>query len=75
MKLIDYIFQHGFILEYLNKVLLFSKDPKNLAYFIFPIHALHNGIKATYHKSSYTKRTDPIFIVAVLESTEANILK
>lgn len=66
MILLDYVFKSHFILESLNKVLLLSKDPMDLGYFIFPIFALHNGIKKSYPKSSHNRRKEPIYIVAVL---------
>lgn len=65
---LNYAFKSSFIMEYLNKVLLLSNDPKDLAYFIFPIYAFHNSIKLSYQKASYNKRKDPVWIVAVLES-------
>jgi hypothetical protein len=75
LLLINYAFKSQFILESLNKVLLLSKDPKDLSYFIFPIHSLHRGISAAYPKETYYRRKDPIFIVAVLESREIDLLK
>lgn len=68
LLILNYAFSSHFVLDYLNKVLLFSNDPKDLAYFIFPIYSLHNGIKLSYLKSTYNRRKDPIWIVAVLDS-------
>ena len=59
----------------MNKILLLSKDPKDLAYFIFPIYALHSGIKAKYSKAIYNKRKEPMYIVAALEGKEMDFLK
>ena len=66
MLLVSYAFKINFILESLNKVLLLSKDPMDLGYFIFPIWGLNNGIKISYTKASYNRRKEPIYIVAVL---------
>lgn len=66
MVMLNYAFKSNYILKSLNTVLLLSKDPMDLGYFIFPIFALHNGIKLSYPKSNNNKRKDPIYIVAVL---------
>ena len=68
------MFYDKFIIENLNQILLKSKDPKDIAHIAFPIAAIFKGISNNY-LTDKPKRSGPIYIVALLDGDEMNLIK
>lgn len=71
--MVKHLFHDKFIIENLNNILLKSEDPKDIAHVAFPIAAIYQGIYRAY-LTTRSKKREPVYIVAVLDSEEMDMV-
>lgn len=74
MILLKYVFNANFIIDNINKIPLFSKDPKDIGHLIFPLTVLHKSIKGDFDRKN-TKFNKTLYVIAPLDSTEEGYMK